>query len=244
MKVSVITTSYNSGKTIEETIQSVANQSYTNIEHLIIDGKSNDNTLDIVKKYPHLIAISEEDKGLYDAMNKGIQMASGDIIAILNSDDLYKSKEVIGSVVKAFENNNSECILTNIEIFDSDTKKVIRNYSAKKWKLWMFRIGWQPPHPGFFAKKSVYEKHGTYNIKYRISADFDFMFRTLYHYKVAYSKIKIISVSMRSGGISQSGLKSIILANNEDNQSLKSYGYFSNIIMIWSKYLLKIVQYF
>ena len=243
MKVSIITTSYNSSKTIEETITSVQSQTYKNVEHIIVDGNSTDDTLKIIQKYPHLTSISEEDQGLYDAMNKGISMASGDMIAILNSDDLYASTEVIASVVKAFKENESDCILTDIEIFNDQSKKVIRTYSARKWRMWMFRIGWQPPHPGFFAKSSVYKAHGNFDIQFKISADFDFMFRVLYHKKTSYTKIHETTVSMRAGGISQSGFKSRAMANKEDHLSIKKYGYFSSPLLIWSKYLMKILQY-
>ena len=123
MKVSIITTSYNSSKTVEETITSVQSQTYENVEHIIVDGKSTDDTLKIIQKDPHLISISEEDQGLYDAMNKGISMASGDIIAILNSDDLYASTEVIERIVNSFEENEADCILTDIEIFNDQSKK-------------------------------------------------------------------------------------------------------------------------
>ena len=243
MKVSVITTSYNSSKTIEETITSVQSQTYENVEHIIVDGKSTDDTLKIIQKYPHLISISEEDQGLYDAMNKGISMASGDIIAILNSDDLYASTEVIERIVNSFEEHESDCILTDIEIFNDQSKKVIRTYSAKKWRMWMFRIGWQPPHPGFFAKSSVYKTHGNFDIQFKISADFDFMFRVLYHKETPYTKIQKTTVRMRAGGISQNGFNSRAMANKEDHLSIKKYGYFSSPLLIWSKYLIKVLQY-
>lgn len=243
MKVSIITTSYNSSKTIEQTIASVQSQTYENVEHIIVDGKSTDDTLKIIQKYPHLISVSEEDQGLYDAMNKGISMASGDIIAILNSDDLYASTDVIERIVHSFEGNESDCILTDIEIFNDQSKKVIRTYSAKKWRMWMFRIGWQPPHPGFFAKSSVYKTHGTFDIQFKISADFDFMFRVLYHKKTPYTKIQKTTVRMRAGGISQNGFNSRAMANKEDHLSIKKYGYFSSPLLIWSKYLIKVLQY-
>ena len=243
MRVSIITTAYNSAKTIEETIQSVKNQSYKDMEHIIVDGNSTDGTLDIILKYPHLKYISEKDNGLYDAMNKGISMASGEIIAILNSDDLYQNTQAIENVVDTFKGNKVDCVLSNIEIFEDSTRKVTRKYSAKKWKMWMFRIGWQPPHPGFFAKSSVYKKHGSFDTQFRISADFDFMFRVLYHHKALYQKLDKVTVSMRAGGISQSGIKSLARANREDHISIKKYGYFSLLPLIWSKYFIKILQY-
>ena len=120
---------------------------------------------------------------------------------------------------------------------------MIRTYSARKWRMWMFRIGWQPPHPGFFAKSSVYKAHGNFDIQFKISADFDFMFRVLYHKKISYTKIHKTTVSMRAGGISQNGFRSRAMANKEDHLSIKKYGYFSSPLLIWSKYLMKILQY-
>ncbi len=239
--ISVITTTFNSASTVDDTIQSVLKQNYPQVEHIIIDGGSNDNTLDIVKKYTHLKWISEPDEGLYYGMNKGLNLATGEIIGILNSDDLYANENVLSQVVT--EIGNADGLLSNISIFDGPTGKTVRNYSAVKWKKWMFRIGWQPPHPGAFFRSSVYKKHGHFNTKYRISADFDILFRFIYHHKISYVKSNFQSVKMRAGGLSQSGFKNLKIANNEDNQAIKSYGYFSFNLLIYTKYILKMVQF-
>jgi glycosyltransferase involved in cell wall biosynthesis len=243
LKVTVITAAYNSGSTIGETLESVANQTFKNIEHIVVDGLSKDDTLNIVAKYPDVKLVSEKDSGLYDAMNKGIKLASGDIVAILNSDDLFYNDNVVADIVKVFESSNASAVLSNIQIFEGDKSHVKRKYSAMKWQPWMFRIGWQPPHPGFFVLKSVYETIGHFNLKYSISADFDFMFRAIYKSKIPFIKVDLTTVSMRAGGLSQSGIKSIAKANMEDHQSIKSHGYFSFLPAIWSKYLFKIFQY-
>jgi glycosyltransferase len=243
LKVTVITAAYNSAATIADTLDSVAAQTHQNIEHIVVDGLSRDNTLDIVGKYPEVRLISEKDNGLYDAMNKGIKLATGDIVAILNSDDLFYNEHVVADIVKVFESNTASCVLSNIQIFEGDKNNIKRQYKATKWKPWMFRIGWQPPHPGFFVLKSVYENIGDFNIKYSISADFDFMFRAIYKHKTPYITADFTTVSMRAGGLSQSGLKSMAKANMEDHQSIKSHGYFSFLPFIWLKYVFKIFQY-
>lgn len=244
-KISIITVCFNSASTLQETIDSVLSQTYPNIQYIIIDGNSTDGTKDIIKKYEGKIAdvISEKDKGIYDAMNKGVAMATGDYIGILNSDDLYHNEKVIENVVNLFLSSQKEIVSTSIEIFKDHKKNIIRKYSATVWKKWMFRIGWQPPHPGFFVKKSVYEKAGNFNINYKIGADFDFMLRCLMVHKFNFHQSNLISVSMRAGGESQKSIKNIIKTNREDHLSLKNNGFFSWEILMYLKYPLKIFQF-
>lgn len=244
MKISIITVCYNSAATLEETIQSVIAQQNADVEYIVIDGASKDQTPAIIEKYRSHIAhyISEPDKGIYDAMNKGLKLATGEVIGILNSDDLYKNNTVLSNVIQAFD-SNTECICTDVEIFSGTSQNVIRYYSCTRWKPWMFRLGHQPPHPGFFVRKSCYEKYGFFDTSYRTASDFDILFRLIYKYKCATRFLPWVSVSMRIGGESQRSFKNIANANREVNMAIKKNGYFSALPLVWSKYFLKIFQF-
>lgn len=244
MKISIITVSYNAGATIEQTIQSVLAQSHPDVEYIVVDGASKDNTLDIIEKYKSRIAhvISEKDKGIYDAMNKGIALATGDIVGILNSDDLYHNNQVLEYIASQF-NSETDCICSDVEIFSDRPDNVLRYYNCQRWKPWMFRIGHQPPHPGFFVRRELYSELGTFNTHYRLAADFDLLLRFILKHKKRTQYLHYVSVSMRSGGASQKSLKNIRLANSEVHLSLKRNGYFSLPPFIWLKYPLKIFQF-
>lgn len=244
MKISIVTVTYNSAATVEQTIQSVLSQTYHDVEYIIVDGLSTDGTQNIIEKYRDRIAhfISEKDTGIYNAMNKGIQLATGDVIGILNSDDLYKNAEVLSKVAAQFS-THTDGICTDVEIFDGQPENIIRYYSCTRWKPWMFRLGHQPPHPGFFVHKSIYTAYGLYNENYKLAADFDMLFRLIYKNKCHMQYCNWASVSMRSGGASQKSLGNISRANKEVNDAIKSNGYFSVIPLIWLKYPLKVFQY-
>jgi len=246
LKISVITVCYNSAATLEETIQSVLAQDHSDVEYIIVDGASTDGTADILAKYQNQIhkVISEPDKGIYDAMNKGLALATGDVVAILNSDDLYADVHVLSRVAKEFEKGKWDCLCTDISIFKETTDNIIRRYSCTRWKPWMFRIGHQPPHPGFFVKQKCYSQHGEFNTDYRTAADFDLMLRFIYKHKLPTQYLPMTTVLMRSGGESQRGIKAMAKANLEDHQSLKRNGYFSLYPFIWLKYLIKVFQLF
>lgn len=209
MKISIITVCYNSETTIEDTLKSVLKQTYKDYEYIIVDGKSKDNTLDIIKKYEtkfkgRLKWISERDKGLYDAMNKGIKMASGDIVGIINSDDILADKMVFKKIIRTFENRNCDAIYADLVIKDENLDKTVRVFNAKKGN---YKVGWYPPHPTLYVKKKLYDKYGTYNQKYKIAADYDFMLRILKKSKLKICYINEVMVHMRSGGISTAGIK-------------------------------------
>ncbi len=244
MKITVITVCYNSAATLEETIQSVLAQTHPDVEYIIVDGASKDKTPEIINKYKDRISvvISEKDNGIYDAMNKGLAKATGDVIGILNSDDLYKNNEVLSQVSLEF-NRPIECLCTDVEIFEGSPKNVIRFYSCTRWKRWMFHIGHQPPHPGFFVKNSVYKKFGNFISDFKLAADFEILLRFIYKNKCQTHFSNWTSVSMRSGGASQQGIGNIMRANKEVNASLRLNGYFSIIPLIWLKYPIKIFQY-
>lgn len=226
MKVSIITVCFNSEKTIAQTIESVLNQTYHDIEYIIIDGKSADGTVNVIKEYVPLFGekikwVSEKDKGLYDAMNKGIKVSSGDIIGILNSDDVYYDNRVIENVVSMIEESQADVLYSNIEFFKEVQGRdiIVRKWIARTGKV---RFGWIPPHPGVFVKKEVYEKLGGYDISLDIAADYDFLFRIFSdkHLKTIY--YNNYTVKMRVGGKSMGSLRNIIKGNNEIYKSLKA----------------------
>lgn len=239
MKISIITVCYNSEKTIEETIKSVLEQTYTNYEYLIIDGKSKDNTLTIVKKYEKnfngkLKIVSEKDKGLYDAMNKGIKLSTGDIIGIINSDDLLANKNVFKKIIDKFEKTNCDAVYSDLIFLDEKTMTIpIRNFIAHKYK----KGGWHPPHPTLYLKKGIYNKIGYFNLKYKIAADLDLMLRIINSNKYKFEYIKEYLVKMRAGGVSTNGLKGYLKNLKEADQVLKNnnikFPYIKNILRIF-----------
>jgi len=243
VKVSIITVCYNSARTLQETIESVLTQTYSNIEYIIIDGNSTDETQAILAQYQNRIAhiVSEPDKGLYDAMNKGIALSTGEVIGILNSDDILAHSGVVADVVSAM-NDNTDAICSDVHIFKDKKENVVRKYRCTRWKPWMFRIGHQPPHPGFFVRKICYEKYGSFDLQFKRAADFELLLRFIGVHKINTKFLPYTSVLMRSGGSSQQGLTAISEANIEDHHALKKHGYFSVLPLIWCKYFLKIFQ--
>ncbi|NQW43258.1 MAG: glycosyltransferase [Bacteroidetes bacterium] len=245
-KFSIITICYNAEKTIADTIKSVVEQNYPNIEYIIIDGGSKDLTLKAIEPYKYKIAtlVSEPDKGLYDALNKGLKLATGDIIGLLHADDFYADNNVLAYIESLFEDNKTmECISSSVNIYKNNIfNKQYRLYKATRFKLWQFRLGMQPPHPGFFFKKEVLQKVGLFNTNFKISGDFDWLLRTIKVNKAKVMYTPFISVSMRHGGVSSSGFKSTFLMNKENLKSIKANGLNSNLIIIYLKYFIKIFQ--
>ncbi len=245
--VSIITPSFNNVGTIEDTIKSVLNQDYPNIEYIVIDGGSNDGTLDVVKTYSDKISkiVSEPDKGIYDAMNKGIALAMGDIIGIINSDDFYASDYVISKVAEVMEKEKIDCCWGDIFYVDyNETKKVVRRWYSSEYKEGKFQSGWHPPHSAFFVKKDVYLKYGTFNTEFSIAADYELMLRLLEKYKISSYYIPEVLVNMRIGGESNKNVSNIIKANIQCQKAWKVNGLKVNKIRLVLKPLSKIAQYF
>jgi glycosyltransferase involved in cell wall biosynthesis len=248
MKVSIITVCLNSEKTIEQTILSVINQSYDDVEYIIVDGNSSDNTLEIVNKYTDHIncIISEIDDGLYDAMNKGIKLSTGNIIGILNSDDLFENNYVISDVVNKFNSNSSASFVTGDVVYvrRNCTKDITRYYSSEMFKSYKLRFGWMPPHAATFIKSDVYKDIGLYSNEYQISADYEFFVRMLYVHKLKFSRLNNVLVRMRNGGISTSGMKSLLKLNMEIVTACKKNGMYTNFFILLFKFPLKFLEYF
>jgi glycosyltransferase len=245
MKVSIITIAYNSAETIEDTIKSIIAQDYSNIEYIIIDGGSTDKTLSIVDKYKDSITtiISEPDKGIYDAMNKGVQNATGDIVGILNSDDLYANKSVVTRIVNAIGSKDS--IYADLVYVDRDnTDKVNRYWKSGKYKKGIFKKGWMPPHPTFFIKKLYYDKYGTYNLRLKSAADYELMLRMLHKHDISVVYLQEIITKMRVGGQSNVTLLNRLKANKEDRLAWKINDLRPGILTLTIKPLRKISQFF
>ncbi len=246
MKISIITVSYNSEKTISDTLESVKNQNYSNIEHIIIDGESKDSTLQILKSYPHISKIiSEKDEGIYDAMNKGIKKASGDIIGILNSDDIFENDNIVSEVIKKFEDLDIDALYGNISYFATENPLEIRRFwKSKPYYECFFEDGNVPPHPTLFVKKNVYDEIGVYKIKYKIAADYEFMLRMLKIHKYKSFFWDRTIVKMRLGGISTKGLNSYILSTKELKNTWEINGFKYPLSLFILRPIIKIKQLF
>ena len=245
IKVSIITVCYNSSQFIRSAIESVLSQSYGDIEYIVIDGASTDGTLEIINEYNNIAdIISEPDRGIYDAMNKGLSRATGDIIGILNSDDFYRDLNVITDVVKMFKDNpKTDLVLGNVDFVRSDElTRRIRLYSSSSFYPWTMRFGLMPPHPGAFISKSAYDQAGVYKLGYKIGADFDIFVRMLLVHKMPYTKLNKTLVRMRVGGVSTSGLESYMTSTKEMLRSLAENKIYSNLIFILIRLPIKYIQ--
>ena len=248
MKVSIITVCYNSDKTICDTIESVLAQNYSDIEYIVIDGGSIDDTLNIIKEHESSIdiMISESDKGIYDAMNKGIRFSSGEVVSFLNSDDFYESPDVISDVVNQFKSNpESNLVFGDVVIVEpSNTQKIVRFYNSYKFRTWKLRFGWMPPHPASFFKRSAYELAGMFNLDYKIAADYELFVRMLMVHKFNFTRINKVLVRMRAGGLSTSGFKSNYLLNSEIVKACKRNGVYTNLFFVLLKIPFKLLELF
>ena len=245
MKISIITATYNSSAHIADCVKSVNSQSYNDIEHIIIDGASKDNTLEIIKSIPNRVVkiVSEPDKGIYDAMNKGIRAATGDVIGILNSDDFFTSNDVIETVVEAFKNNNIDALYGDVHfVHPNDLSKSMRYYSSAVFKLSLFRFGFMPAHPSFYMRRDCYERHGLYALDYKIASDCDLLIRYLYKERVRFKYLKKDFVTMRTGGVSTENFNSRITLNKEIVRACKKYGIYTNMFLLSPKYFYKIFE--
>jgi glycosyltransferase len=244
-KITIITVSFNSAQTIEETLKSVASQSYPNIEHIIVDGGSTDQTMKIVANFPHVAkSISEADEGIYFAMNKGLAMASGDVIGILNADDLYADNEVIAKVADVFKDPSIDATYADLVFVErDDVSTIFRTWKSGPFKRSSMYNGWMPPHPTFFVRRSMYEKFGLFNTALRSAADYELMLRFLLKHEINLSYIPQTIIKMRQGGKSTASILNRIKANMEDRKAWKMNGLKPHLFTLILKPLRKIKQF-
>lgn len=249
MKISIITVTYNSAKTLRDTFESVLRQTYSDYEYLVIDGASKDSTIEIIKEYEPKFKgkmkwISEPDKGIYDAMNKGFKMATGDVLALINSDDLFSRTDSLQVVANAFENHvETDCVYADLYyVSQSDTDKIVRVWRTGTKKP--FRKGWLPAHPTFYVKRSVYENFGYFNLSYPLAADFELMLRFVERYDIRLTYLPEHIVKMRLGGATSKNLKNIYKQNKECYRAFKENGLKVSPFYIVYRMLPKIKQFF
>ena len=242
MKVSIITTTFNSESSIERTLKSVVQQDYQDIEHIVIDGASEDNTMNIVDQFPHVsIKLSEHDGGVYEALNKGLNLATGDVVGLLHSDDVFHSDSVVSKIVEVLRSNPSwNGTYGDIHFVDAN-EKTTRVYSGKKWTFHDFSRGIMPPHPSFFAYRSVYQNM-EFDIRFRIAADFDLLLRLFKEPDLTFGYSGIVTTKMSAGGISTRNWRSNVIINREIMQILKEQGIRSNYFKIYSKYVRRLLE--
>lgn len=224
MRVTIITPTYNSARYLEDCILSVASQDFEDIEHIIVDGKSTDGTMDIVRKYGDKVArwSSETDRGMYDAINKGMEMATGDVIGILNSDDVLAGTDVIRSIANAFNQHGTDTLYGDLEYVDpEDLDKIYRVWKGKPYRRKLFKYGWMPAHPTFYIRRNLVAQYGGYQNHYYSAADYEFMSRYLFHYRLSAYYLPKLLVKMRRGGQSNSSILKRLRANRRDYLAMK-----------------------
>mgnify|MGYP002534410460 FL=1 len=248
MKISIITATYNSGKTLKDTIESVLNQTYKDIEYLIIDGASHDDTLDIVEHYrpafgDRLRCVSEPDRGIYDAMNKGIAMATGDVVGMLNSDDFYTSSHVLERIVKELENPLIDAVYGDIHyVNDADLHTCVRYYSSRGFRPWQMRLGFMPAHPSFYCRRKIYMRWGAFDTSFKVAADFENLLRLIFVNGIRIKYIPMDFVTMRTGGASSSGMVSHKQIFKDHSRAYRQNGVYSNVLLEGLRYAYKVLE--
>jgi len=248
MKISIITVTYNSAQTLQETINSVLSQSYLDIEYIIVDGKSTDGTLDIIKAHEpkfdgRIKWISEPDIGLYDAMNKGIKMATGNIIGLINSDDVFATPDSIEKIMSVFNDNDVDSVYADLDyVSQNNTDKIIRHW--KSGKRQSFTKGWHPAHPTFYVKKNIYQQYGMFNLTYKFAADFELMLRFVEKYNISILYLPETLIKMRLGGTTNKSFSNIINGNIECYKAFKDNSIPVSIFYPFYRILPKLTQFF
>lgn len=246
MKISIITATFNSGETIRDTLESVLSQIYPDFEHIIVDGKSHDDTIAICREYEkkydgRLRIISERDKGIYDAMNKGLRMASGEIVGILNSDDFYSNPNVLSTIAEEFDRKDIDAVYGDIHfVVPNELTKCVRYYSSRFFQRWMMVFGYQPAHPSFYCRRECYEQYGLFDTSFKIAADFENMLRLIYLNNIRIHYIPMDFVTMRQGGVSTNGIlshKNIIM---DHYRAYRKNGVLSGYCLDIMRYPLKL----
>src|SRR5258706_13870043 len=247
MKISILTISFNSAATISDTIKSVRSQDYKEIEYIVVDGSSKDETVNIIRSNEDVITkwISEPDKGIYEAMNKAMKMAEGEVVGILNSDDFYSDQTIITQVASAFKDPSIDAVFGDLVFVDpNNLEKVVRTYSSAKWYPEKFARGFMPAHPTFFVRRKYYEQFGLFKTDYKIAADYELLIRFLYVHKLKYKYLPINMVTMRKGGVSSNGIRSNIILNDEIIRGCRENGIKTNVFKVYPKYFIKFFELF
>lgn len=245
MKITIITTCYNSADTLCDTLNSVLQQDYSNYEYILVDGASTDGTKEILARYEarfqgRMRWTSKPDKGIYDAMNKALSNATGDVIGFLNSDDFYTSHDVLSSIAHGFTTTDADAVCADVHyVCADDTSEAVRYYSSRWFRRWTMRFGLMPAHPTFYCKREVYEKYGNFNTRYKIAADFDAVLRFVFLHRIRLHYIHKDFVTMRQGGISSSGLESHKQIMRDHLHSLHMNGVYSNRLLLSLRYIYK-----
>ena len=249
MKLSIITATYNSERTLRDTMESILSQTFQDFEYIIVDGASKDATLDIIHEYEprfqgKMRYVSEPDKGIYDAMNKGFAMATGDVIGILNSDDFFTSDDVLQAVVDGFAGEYVDAVYADIHYVNTDDlTKCVRYYSSGVFRPWMMRFGMIPAHPSFYCRKAVYDQYGSFDTTYRIAADFEILLRLIFIHRIRTRYVKKDFVTMRLGGASTTGYGSWSLIMKEHLQIMKRHGVVTNRFLLSLRYIYKLFEF-
>lgn len=271
MRISVVTATWNSAATVEDTLRSVAAQTYGEVEHIVVDGGSTDGTMEIVRRYAEIYRsrgmtlkwISEKDNGIYDAMNKGIAMASGEVVGLLNSDDFFTSPTVLEQVARGFRHygaepqghNNDDGDNRGLDVPRVDAVygdihyvkpgrlgKCVRYYSSKGFRRWKMRMGFMPAHPSFYCRTEIYRRHGLFDTSFRIAADFEQLLRLIFIQRISIRYIPVDFVTMRTGGASSSGFRSHRQIYAEHRRAYRKNNVYSNFILESLRYIAKIIE--
>lgn len=249
MKVSIVTATYNAADTLADTLESVLAQDYGDIEYIIVDGASADGTVAVINRYAprfgtRLRWVSEPDRGIYDAMNKGIRMASGDVVGIINSDDFYNYPDVISRVAAAFADTTVQAVFGDVRFVRPDNlQRTIRYYSSCRFTPAKFRYGWMPAHPTFFTYRAYFHDFGYYRTDYRIAADYELLIRFLHTHRLSYRYLPFDFITMRTGGASTASWRSNWLLNREIVRACRDNGIYTNTALVMLKYFIKIFEY-
>jgi len=247
MKISIITSVFNAVDTVEETILSVANQNHSDVEHIVVDGASTDGTLDVVEKYRTRLAwfVSEPDRGVYDGMNKGLRLATGDVIGFLNADDVYAHEGVLHRVAEVMSNPQIDACYADLVYVDKDdSQRIVRYWKSQPYEEGLFLKGWMPAHPTFFVRRSVYERFGGFDLSYPRQSDFELTMRFLHVHKIRAVYIPEIFVRMRTGGLSNSSWRGVLKGNLEAYRAFKKYVTGATPFFIFRKILTRLPQFF